>query len=64
MERNWLQLVKVDWAKIFVVDDESVLHKHSQVFKEGIGTLTGFQAKIVVDHTTTTACACATIAST
>ena len=45
-------MLKLDWQEIFLVHDDSlplVLQKHSKVFEEGLGTLTGFQAKIVVD---------------
>ena len=46
---NWLQMFKLDWQEIFVVNDKSILYKHAKLFEEGLGTLTGFQAKIVVD---------------
>ena len=49
MRRNWLQMFELDWQEIFVVNDESILYKHAKLFEEGLGTLTGFQAKIVVD---------------
>jgi len=45
-------MFKLDWQEIFLINDESVctvLQKHSKVFEEGLGTLTGFQAKIAVD---------------
>jgi len=48
LERNWLQMVKLDWQEIFFINDQPVspvLQKHSKVFEEGLGTLTGFQAK-------------------
>ena len=55
MGRNWLQLFKLDWQEIFLLQSTSaspiqqILQKHSSVFQEGIGTLTGFKAKIIVD---------------
>ena len=38
MERNWLQMFKLDWHEIFVVNDESILYKHAKLFEEGLGT--------------------------
>jgi len=51
MGHNWLQMFQLDWQEIFVVNDESVLHKHYNAFKESLGTLTGFKTKIVVGPT-------------
>ena len=51
MGRNWLQLFKLDWQEIFLLQSTSVspiqqvLQKHSSVFQDGLGTLTGFKAK-------------------
>ena len=56
---NWLQLFKLDWQEIFLVQSNSVspiqqiLQKHSNVFQEGLGILTGFKAKIIVDLSAT-----------
>ena len=55
MGRNWLQLIKLDWQEIFLLQNnpvspiQNLLQKHSGVFQEGLGTLTGFKAKIQVD---------------
>ena len=55
MGRNWLQLFKLDWQEIFLLHNnsvspvENILQKHSSVFQEGLGTLTGFKAKIIVE---------------
>ena len=49
MGRNWLQLFKLDWQEIFLLQSNSlspiqqILQKHSNVFQEGLGTLTGFK---------------------
>ena len=59
MGRNWLQLFKLDWQEIFLLQSNSlspiqqILQKHSNVFQEGLGTLTGFKAKIIVDPSAT-----------
>ena len=59
MGRNWLQLFKLDWQEIFLLQSNSVspiqqiLQKHSNVFQEGLDTLTGFKAKIIVDPSAT-----------
>ena len=52
---NWLQLFNLDWQEIFVLQTsvaspvQQILQKHPNVFQEGLGTLTGFKAKIIVD---------------
>ena len=52
MGHNWLQLITLDWQEIFLLQNnpvspiQNVLQKHSGVFQEGLGTLTGFKAKI------------------
>ena len=56
--RDWLQVFKVDWASLYNVKSEegqvqSILKKHEAVFKEGLGTLTGYKAKIHIDPTAT-----------
>ena len=59
MGRNWLQLFKLDWQEIFLLQSNSVspiqqiLQKHSDVFQEGLGTLTGFKANNIVDPSAT-----------
>jgi len=55
MGRNWLEVLQLDWREIFhlpsqdVAPLENVLDKHKSVFQEGLGTLKGFEAKILVD---------------
>ena len=55
MGRNWLQVFNLDWQEIFILQNTTVspvqpiLQKHPDVFQEGLGTLTGFKAKIIVD---------------
>ena len=56
--RDWLQVFKLDWASLYNVKSEegqvqSILKKHEAVFKEGLGTLTGYKAKIHIDPTAT-----------
>ena len=52
---NWLELIKLDWQEILLLQNDPVspiqnlLQKHSDVFQEGLGTLTDFKAKIRVD---------------
>ena len=54
--RDWLQVIKVDLARVFNVETQprnpslqKVLDEHKEVFKDGLGTLKGVQAKIYVD---------------
>ena len=54
--RDWLQVIKVDLARVFNVETQprnpslqKVLDEHKEVFKAGLGTLKGEQAKIYVD---------------
>jgi len=52
MGRDWLQVLKLNWQENFHLHSASnssllsVLEKHPSVFKEGLGTLKGFEAKI------------------
>ena len=39
MGRNWLQIFKLDWQEIFVVNDESILYQHAKLFEEGLDRL-------------------------
>ena len=53
--RDWLRALRLDWRSIFRVDAtthtlETILEKHSEVFKKGLGTLQGVSAKIYVDQ--------------
>ena len=57
MGRNWLQVLSLDWQENFHLHNSSnsthslhsVLEKHPDVFREALGTLKGFEAKIFVD---------------
>ena len=57
--RNWLNKIKLDWHKIFVVNKSenvsrvssvssvsSVLNRHQAVLKSGLGTIKGHRADI------------------
>ena len=50
--RNWLQKIKLDWKNIKNISQntalDSVLQKHSRLFREGLGKLEGMEATIVV----------------
>ena len=52
---NWLQVFNLDWQEILVLQStelnpvQPILQKYLNVFQEGLGTLTGFKAKIIVD---------------
>jgi len=54
---NLLQVLPLDWQEIFHLESANnsahtlhrVLEKYPDVFKEGLGTLKGFEAKILVD---------------
>lgn len=58
--RDWLKMLKLNWREIAqlslnpenepVKDVSSMLQKYSEVFEEGIGTLKGIQARIVVEY--------------
>ena len=50
--RNWLNSLQLDWSQLHRLHDgalEEVLRRHSQVFRDELGTLQGFRAKIHVD---------------
>ena len=50
--RNWLTELQLNWHEIFWLHNASlnqVLEKHKAAFKPGLGTVTGFKAKILVD---------------
>ena len=55
MGRNWLQVFNLDWEEIFALQNtavspvRSILQKHPDAFQEGLGTLTGCKAKIIID---------------
>ena len=51
--RNWLCEMKLNWHEIFWLHNESlsqVLEKHKAVFERGLGIVTGYEAKILVDQ--------------
>ena len=50
--RNWLQCIKLDWQEIHQVQGstvQGVLDRHPEVFREELGTLKDFKAKIHID---------------
>ena len=50
--RNWLAVIKLDWHDIFWLQNPSlaeVFDKHKAVFEPGLGKVTGYQAKILVE---------------
>ena len=50
--RDWLSQIQLNWRQINHVHSaslQSVLSTYLSVFKEGLGTLQGFQARIYVD---------------
>ena len=51
--RDWLLHLRLDWKQIHnlkhTVSVEKILEGHEAVFKEGLGTLKTFKAKIYVD---------------
>ena len=54
--RNWLCELQLKWQEIFWLHNASlsqVLEKHKAVFEPGLGTVTGFTAKINVDPSAT-----------
>ena len=51
--RNWLGSIKLNWHEIFWLHNASlnqVLEKHKAVFEPGLGKVTGYTAKILVDQ--------------
>ena len=50
--RNWLKHIQIDWKSIYVLNEtklSTVLTKHQDVFKEGLGKLKEVKAKIYVE---------------
>ena len=50
--RDWLQTIRLDWRAVFLVQRQrlaEILEENGEVFQPGLGTLKGYQAKIVVD---------------
>ena len=49
--RDWLVVLKVNWAKVYQVDKVDFLKPYESVFNEGMGTLKGMKATFYVDDT-------------
>ena len=50
--RNWLGALKLDWHEIFWLHNASlkaVLDKYKAVFEPGLGKVTGYEGKILLD---------------
>ena len=48
--RNWLETIQLDWKEIRLLTSglDSLLKKNDFLFQEGLGTMTGIQAKLAV----------------
>ena len=49
---DWLSAIRLDWKSINMVKSKrlaSVLDKHQVLFVDGLGTLKGYEAKIIVE---------------
>ena len=54
--RNWLCELKLNWHDIFWLQNEplkQVLEKYKSVLEPGLGKVTGYKAKIIIDPTAT-----------
>ena len=55
--RNWLETLRLDWKKIFLIQNETtlqeVLDRYSDVFQDELGTMKGVTAKIHLDSKAT-----------
>lgn len=56
--RDWLHVIQLNWNTVFTVQEvnpqlQKILHDNKEVFREGLGTLKGTEAKIYVDPGTT-----------
>ena len=40
--RDWLSSAQLNWQKIHSLQSYSLLDKHVEIFKEGLGTLKGY----------------------
>ena len=51
MGRDWLAVFRLNWKEICYVENCSlyVLQRYMDVFKEGLGTLKGYEAKIHIN---------------
>ena len=48
--RDWLSVLKLDWARVFKVDTDDLLRPYQEVFSEGLGALKGVTAKVYIDE--------------
>ena len=52
--RNWLNHIRLDWHEIFAIaveepeNLEALLEKHSELFKEELGTISSLKARLQV----------------
>ena len=52
MGRDWLAVFCLNWKEIYYIENcsiQSVLQRFTDVFKEGLGTLKGYEAKIHIN---------------
>ena len=52
MGRDWLAVFRLNWKEIYYVENcslQSVLQQYTDVFKKGLGTLKGYEAKIHIN---------------
>ena len=50
--RNWLKHIKLDWKSIHIMkgdDLQLMLERHRGAFRDGLGKLQGYQAKIIIE---------------
>ena len=50
---DWLSNLKLNWHSLHSCSLLEILDKQDEIFKEGLGTLKGYQAKIYIDHDAT-----------
>ena len=48
--RDWLSVLKLDWARVFKVDTDELLRPYQEVFSDGLGALKGVTAKFYIDE--------------
>ena len=56
LDRNWLSHLKINWHKIFWLQNDSlnsILEKFKGVFDNSLGRVKGYKAKILVDSNAT-----------
>lgn len=52
MGRDWLSVIRINWHEIHLISStglEDTLRRHTDVFRDGLGTFVGCKAKIEVD---------------